>query len=293
MTKTKTEREAQKERTRTRRSEISAKKINDFQQKILSRYEENARDLPRRETQNPYKIRISETMSQQTQVSRVIPKYHNFLNTLPNIEALAETDKTTLLGLWSWLGYNSRALRLQKAAQEIIEKHNSQIPKEEKALLSLPGIGPYTAHAIMAFAFNQEVPVLDINIKRVLIISLWLKKETRDKELRNIAITCVPQGQSRLWHNALMDYGALVLTAKKTGIRSAKQSKFIGSKRRVRWSILKELLAKTKEANTKAKVLQIKEMKKKYPHKDFDQIIEKMQKEKIIIIKKTEIHIQN
>jgi A/G-specific adenine glycosylase len=205
-----------------------------MQTTILQRYEENKRDLPRRQTTNPYKIRVSEVMSQQTQVSRVIPKYEARLDKVPTIEDLAVVDKHTLLSLWSGLGYNNRALRLQAAAKIIVTEHGGSMPVDEKALLNLPGIGAYTSHAIVAFAHNKEVPVIDINIKRVLITLLHLSPQIKEKELRDIAIACIPPGESRLWHNALMDYGALVLTAKKTGIKSAKQSKFVGSSRRVR-----------------------------------------------------------
>lgn len=100
----------------------------------------------------------------------------------------------------------------------------------------------YTAHAVMAFAWNGAVPVLDINIKRVLITELKLDEKLSDKELRGIAQTVIPEGKSRDWHNALMDYGALVLTSKKTGIRSAPQSQFVGSTRRVRGNVVKLLI---------------------------------------------------
>lgn len=247
-----------------------------MQQTILTRYKKNVRDLPRRHTTNPYKIRVSEVMSQQTQVSRVIPKYEARLERLPTIQDLATIDKHTLLSLWSGLGYNNRALRLQAAARIIVDEHHGKMPTDEKSLLRLPGIGAYTAHAIMAFAYNTEVPVIDINIKRVLIVSLQLPPDIKEKDLRNIAIACIPPGESRLWHNALMDYGALVLTAKKTWIKSAKQSKFVWSTRWVRGSLLKELV--------KHKTVSYRAMKKKYFHKNFTKILTTMSEEGIITI---------
>ena len=114
------------------------------------------------------------------------------------------------------MGYNNRALRLQQTAQIITTQYQGRIPDDEKQLLELPGIGLYTAHALLAFVYNQEVPVLDINIKRVLISYFKLASNSKDQELRQLAFSCIPPGQSKTWHNALMDYGALVLTSKKT-----------------------------------------------------------------------------
>ncbi len=253
-------------------------KINQMQTTILSRYDEHRRDLPWRETRDPYEILVSEIMSQQTQVSRVIPKYHKFLEVAPTAADLAALDKHTLLTLWSGLGYNNRAIRLQQTAQIITDQYGGIFPQDEKSLLALPWVWPYTAHAVMAFARNLEVPVLDINIRRVLITMLDLPKEISDSELRQIAIVCIPPGQSRDWHNALMDYGAMVLTAKKTKIKSAPQSTFQWSKRRVRGSILKELV--------KHKKVSLEEMKKTYEHKDFDEIVEKMRDEGLIVFEK-------
>jgi A/G-specific adenine glycosylase len=190
--------------------------ISQMQDTILDRYTEHARELPRRETTDPYEILVSEVMSQQTQVSRVIPKYHALLHKAPTVYELAQLDKPTLLRLRSGLGYNNRALRLQRTAQIIVDEHDGQFPQDEKALLALPGIGPYTAHALMAFSRNMQVPVLDINIRRVLVTMLGLPSDISDRDLRQVAIICIPPNRSREWHNALMDYGAMVLTAKKT-----------------------------------------------------------------------------
>lgn len=247
-----------------------------MQETILDWYEQHARELPRREETDPYKIRVSEVMSQQTQVARVITKYEEWLTLLPTIQDLAWVSKKTLLTLWSWLGYNNRALRLQKAAQIVVEEYAGQVPRSEKELLDLPGIWPYTAHAIMAFAYNAEVPVLDINIKRVLITMLHLPKESTDKQLRDIAIACIPAWQSKVRHNALMDYGALVLHSKKTGIKSAKQSTFKWSRRWVRWSIIKKL--------TKQEKLEKEAVRAEFKHKDFDTILMGMQKDWLILV---------
>jgi len=119
---------------------ITTQNILNFQNHILSRYANNARSFPRRKSSNGYHILIAETMSQQTQVSRVIPKYQKFIKTLPTIHDLANTNKHTVLSLRSGLGYNNRAIRLQKSAQIICQSHHGEIPDDEKILLTLPGI---------------------------------------------------------------------------------------------------------------------------------------------------------
>ncbi len=257
---------------------ISEKEIKEFQRKILFWYQKNKRKLPWRETQNPYHILVSEIMLQQTQVNRVIPYYNRFLQFFPTLESLAKADKTTLLENWSGLGYNSRVLRLQKCAQ-ILAERNQKIPKDEESLLQFPGIGPYTANAILAFAFNKPVPVIDTNIRRVLMHELDLPESIALQELQTIAQQCIPKNKSREWHNALMDYGAMKATARKTGIEPlSKQSKFLGSTRWVRGQIIKHLL-KNKELS----ILQLKsQLEEKYEPKIIEEIIEKMEKENII-----------
>lgn len=255
---------------------ISHKKIQHFQHIVLDRYAQHKRDLPWRQTINPYEIRVSEIMLQQTQVDRVIPKYLNFLALFPTLKKLADTDKTTLLTARSGLGYNSRALNLQKAAQVIMNEYGGTVPNTIEQLKKLPGVWPYTAGAICAFAFNQEVPVVDINIKRVLIHTFGLDETISSKELETIALQCVPEGKSCERHNALMDYGSSVLTSKKTGIKSAKQSTFQWSQRQVRGNIIKYL--------TKYGKLSIVEAKKLFPHDDFDTILEKMISDWLVLV---------
>lgn len=169
---------------------------------------------------------------------------------------------------------SQRGLSGKQKTQNSKLKIQNYFPQTEAALLALPGVGLYTAHAVMAFAYNLPVPVLDINIKRVLITELSLPTDSSDKELRQIAQTLIPKGKSRERHNALMDYGALILTSKKTGIRSAPQSTFVGSTRWVRGNVLKRLLKYGPTA--------ISTLKQKYPHEQFDTIILGMMTEGII-----------
>ena len=252
----------------------SSDAITHLQHTIRERYADHQRILPWRQTTDPYKILVSEIMLQQTQVDRVIPKYHARLEKWPTVKDLAWATQADILTAWSGLGYNRRALNLYKAAQKIVHDYHGQILPDEKVLLWLPGVGLYTAHAILAFAYNLEVPVLDINIKRVLIHNFDLDPKMSDKELRTIALACVPIGRSRDRHNALMDYGSLVLHSKKTGIRSAPQSTFQWSRRQVRGNVLKYLI---KHGKADKKTLQ-----ELFPHEERDHILQAMLDEKII-----------
>ncbi len=188
-----------------------------FQEQILMWYAKNKRDLPWRTTKNPYPILVSEMMLQQTQVDRVIPKYHAFLTQFPTIQDLANASPAAVIQSWAGLGYNRRALHLQKIAQAVVAQHNGNIPNNLTLLQELPGIGPYTASAVASFAFNADVPVIDVNIKRILeryFSPPPEKPKQYDLTLRNLEEKSLPKGQSSVWHNALMDFGSLCCTAK-------------------------------------------------------------------------------
>lgn len=257
--------------------ELAQQKIQELQTKILTRYAENGRKLPRRTTQDPYAIHISEVMSQQTQVDRVIPYREKWMHAIPSYQALAELPKSELLTYRSGLGFNSRALRLQECAKVVMNSYQGILPRNKSDLLLLPGIGPYTAGAICAFAYNQEEVVIDTNIRRVLIFLLGLGEEISIKELENIAQQLIPEGRSRDWHNALMDYGAMHLTARKTKIKSlGKQSKFEGSDREVRGWIMKFLTRKKEN-------LTLEQVQAEFPQKDNLVIIQGMVKDGLVI----------
>ena len=184
--------------------------IKIIQANILSWYNTHGRKLPRRETTDPYAIHISEVMLQQTQVDRVIPYFHQWMKDFPDYQTLAQASKSDLLTHWSGLGFNSRALRLQACAQEIVKTVGAntirlKLPKDRAELQKLPGIGPYTSAAIMAFARNLPVPVIDTNIRRVLIFLFKLPETITAKALESFAEKVIPKGKSREWHNALMD----------------------------------------------------------------------------------------
>ena len=223
-------------------------------------------------------------MLQQTQVDRVIPYYLKFMTSFPTLQALAKAEKEILLGHWSGLGYNNRVLRLQECAK-LLTKQERTIPSSEEQLVTLPGIGPYTARAVVAFACNKEVPVIDTNIRRIFIHEFKLDEKISLKEMEDIAKICIPKGKSCIWHNALMDYGALILTAKKTKIKSlSQQSKFVGSDRYLRGQVIKLLIEK--------KEITLQEIKAKFKYPNTKEILYKMQQDNLIEINKNIIKIK-
>src|SRR3974390_2004977 len=142
--------------------------LTRFRKKLLAWFAESRRDLPWRRTRDPYRIWLSEIMLQQTRVAAVIPYYERFLRVFPDVRALARSKTDRVLALWAGLGYYSRARNLQQAAKEIVSSHGGDFPREYEAALALPGIGSYTAAAVLSIAYNEPLAVLDGNVARVL-----------------------------------------------------------------------------------------------------------------------------
>ncbi|MBM4168727.1 MAG: A/G-specific adenine glycosylase [Ignavibacteria bacterium] len=179
--------------------------------KILRWYRANGRDLPWRRTNDPYRILLSEIMLQQTQVARVKEKYPVFLRRFPTLRTLAHASTSDVIKAWRGMGYNRRAVYLRQIAREVMEKHRGKIPAAAPALHKLPGIGKYTANAILATAFGQNVPVVDTNIRR--IFTRLLKRATFPAEWK-LAELLLSRSSASEWNQALMDLGALVCTAR-------------------------------------------------------------------------------
>lgn len=217
--------------------------IEVFRQKIFDYYRLHRRDFPWRETTDRYAVMVSEIMLQQTQAERVVPRFIAWLQYFPDISHLSSASLKEVLALWSGLGYNSRAVRLHRCAMVIMEEYGGVVPFQPETLKKLPGIGEYTSRSIPIFADNLDVATIDTNIRRILIHEFTLPENITPLKLQEIADEVLPAGQSREWHNALMDYGALCLTSKKSGIRPlTKQSTFHGSKRWYRGKLIKELV---------------------------------------------------
>ena len=220
--------------------------VAELQTRILGWYAVRGRDLPWRHTTDPYAILVSEIMLQQTQVPRVIPKYAEFLAAYPRLEALAKAPLDNVLRLWKGLGYNNRARRLRDCAAAVTGGSAAlprALPRSLDELQALPGLGPYTARAVLIFAHNEDLAAVDANVRRVLTHELELPDDLPARGLQAVADVALPHGQSRDWHNALMDYGALVLTARATGIAPrTRQGAFEGSRRWYRSRLLQTLL---------------------------------------------------
>jgi A/G-specific adenine glycosylase len=214
---------------------LTPQQLEIFQTKILSWYEVHERDLPWRHTTNPYAILVSEIMSQQTQIARVVPKYTAWMEA---IKALVNAPMSDVLTYWSGLGYNRRALFLQKTAKVILE-NNGTWPTSTEGLQKLPGIGKYTASAVACFAFSAQIPVIDTNIRKVISVEFCGGSVPDEKELEEMAWQILPAGKAKEWNQALMDYASAML--KKEKLPGVKQSKFIGSNRWYRGDLLKIL----------------------------------------------------
>lgn len=185
---------------------------------ILRWYAGHGRALPWRKTRDPYRILISETMLQQTQVQRVLGKYPEFLRRFPTVRSLANAPLRDVVMIWRGMGYNNRAVRLHLLARMVAQTHGGTLPDNHKGLLALPGIGRYTANALLAFAFGRSVPVVDVNVRRVLSRIFWRMKSTssiQDEEtVWRAAESLLPPGRAYDWNQALMDLGATICTAR-------------------------------------------------------------------------------
>ena len=198
--------------------------INAFRRKIFDWWKDHRRDLPWRWTNDPYTIFVSEVMLQQTQVSRVLPKYKEFLDQFPNIFSLAKASPAAVLRVWKGMGYNRRALYLQQTAKRIVLDYHGIFPQEEKKLMELPGLGKYTARAILVFAFKKNVAMIDTNIRQIITHFFFHDVFQKESIIQETADLLIPNGKSWEWHQALMDYGALAMSNIKYSISNKKNN---------------------------------------------------------------------
>lgn len=151
-------------------------------------------------------------MLQQTQVSRVLPKYDEFLRVFSDVNALSQASTAQVLRLWHGMGYNRRALYLKKTAETVRDMYGGIFPEDEQSLTKLPGLGRYTARAILVFAYEKDVAMVDTNIRQIITHFFYKGKQQREKTILDMADTLFPRGRSWEWHQALMDYGALEMS---------------------------------------------------------------------------------
>ncbi len=225
---------------------LSSKKISKFRNTVYDYYRTHKRDFPWRKAITPYKIVVSEIMLQQTQAPRVVDKFNLFIKTFPSFAALATAPFKEVLLVWQGLGYNRRALGLQKLAQIVVNEHKGRLPKTPEELVTLPWIGPHTAGSIAAYAFNYPSIFIETNIRSVFIHEFFGDAtDVSDKELLPYIEAVLDRDNPRDWYNALMDYGTMIKeTVGNPSRRSrhyTKQGKFHGSNRKLRGMILREL----------------------------------------------------
>ncbi|MDE3091163.1 MAG: A/G-specific adenine glycosylase, partial [Chloroflexota bacterium] len=197
------------------RPKLSSARRKRFAARLVSWYAKHKRDLPwRRDRHDPYRVWISETLLQQTQVATVIPYYVRFLARFPNVRALAAANLDAVLKTWEGAGYYARARNLHRAAQEIVQRFGGKVPQTVDELLALPGIGRYTAGAIASIAFNRDAPALDGNVTRVLCRYFNIVDDPKNagtqKELWKLAEELLPRGKAGTFNQAVMDLGATV-----------------------------------------------------------------------------------
>ncbi|HEX2576536.1 MAG TPA: A/G-specific adenine glycosylase [Aquihabitans sp.] len=182
------------------------------QRALLAWFAERRRDLPWRRTRDPWRVLVSELMLQQTQVARVVPRYEAFCDRWPTPAACAASPLGEVLEAWAGLGYNRRAVNLHRSATAVVERHGGVLPDDLVGLLALPGIGPYTARAVLAFAHERDVGVLDTNAARVL--ARRAGRALRPTEAQAAADGVVPPGDGWAWNQAMLDLGATVCRAR-------------------------------------------------------------------------------
>lgn len=229
--------------------------ILQFRREIYDNYKANPRPMPWRQTDDPYRILVSEVMLQQTRVERVVGKYLQFIAAFPDFTALGRAPFPEVLAHWQGLGYNRRALSLHKTAKLVIDTFDGKLPPSPAALQTLPGIGAYTAAAIAAFAFHQPVVLIETNIRSVYIHFFFMdRQDVPDREIFPFIRATLDADHVRTWYYALMDYGARLkqqfTNPSRRSAHYARQAPFHGSDRQVRGKILKLLLEKPFSSRT-------------------------------------------
>ncbi|HEV2686744.1 MAG TPA: A/G-specific adenine glycosylase [Actinomycetota bacterium] len=252
---------------RTKATKPRAKSGPDLpkiQQRVLSWFDAHGRSFPWREHRDPYQTLVAEVMLQQTQTGRVAPAYTAFLSKFPTMSSLAHAPAMEVIQAWKGLGYNRRAVDLQRSAQAIEHEHGGVVPSDPKTLRALPGIGEYSATAVACFAYDRQVPVVDVNVRRVLSRTVRGSNEVSLEETRKVAAEWLAPGEAYRWNQALMDVGAMVCRIEsplctqcplraaclfraqgknkiKADPRPPKQSRFEGSSRQKRGGIIDHL----------------------------------------------------
>ena len=196
-------------------SDLPQKTLIIVQDALLAWFKVESRALPWRATTDPYAIMVSEVMLQQTQVDRVIPVYLAFLRQFPTFQSLADAPAADVIRAWAGMGYNRRAMNLQRAAAQVTELYEGVLPSDLKALQGLPGVGEYTAAALACFALGQQVAIIDTNVRRVLGRVFYGPEGAPDKAISVAAAQALPDGEAWSWSQGLMDLGATICKSRR------------------------------------------------------------------------------
>jgi len=193
---------------------LDAEQVRQFQRRLLRWYGRHGRDLPWRRTRDPYRILVSEVMLQQTQVERVLGYYEPFLRRYPTIEALASSSEPQVRESWEGLGYYARARNLHRTAQQVSTQYGGKLPDDPAIIQRLPGIGRYTAGAVLSFAYRKDAAILDTNAARVLSRVFGVRraqgKSRLQRRLWAVAEAVTPAGRADRFNQAIMDLGATI-----------------------------------------------------------------------------------
>ena len=235
--------------TMYKREGLTSRVVSLFQDFIWQYYHEFGRTFPWRETNNPYHILVSEIMLQQTQVSRVVSKYDEFISTFPDFFTLASAPLRDVLGVWQGLGYNRRALALHQTAQKVMVEFDGQLSSSPDVLQKFPGIGPYTAASIAAIAFNKPAVFIETNIRTVFLYSFFFSEASdriTNHDILPLVEATLDRKNPREWYYALFDYGAMLKRQREDVPRTVHrtQGKFQGSNRQIRGNIIRLLVTR-------------------------------------------------
>lgn len=283
---------------------VLTKKRSLFAQKVLRWYKRNGRhDLPWRQTKDPYKILVSEIMLQQTQVERVIGKYGEFLRAFPTLQVLAKAPVSAVIQAWSGMGYNRRALYLKRTAEAVVKKHHGIFPKTLEELKELPGVGGYTARALLVFAFGQPFIAPDVNVLRILRRS-FCPPEMSEKELILIGDRLVTARTAYTINQSLMDIGRTICTTRKSktshcplhdqcaandGVGVLKkriEPAFAGVPRRIWRGRIVEVLRKQKKISVHRLLPQLGIQKDTQSQEWIVEVLSQLQREHLIVVRK-------
>lgn len=228
---------------------VSQSTIASIGAKLLDWYAEAKRDLPWRRHSDPYAVWVSEIMLQQTTVAAVIPFYERWMLRFPSVAALADSPIDDVLKLWSGLGYYARARNLHKAANEVVSSHESRVPNTFDELVKLPGVGRYTAGAILSIAYQQDVPILDANVTRILCRLFEIAGDPKQNASTQTTLWCyaaklIPRGQARVFNQSMMELGATICSPKNPQCVSCPVAEHCSSHRHSKQSLFPEFGAR-------------------------------------------------